>query len=121
MNDKLIYSSPASILDETLPVGNGRMGASVHSQPTHDILHLNEETVWSGTARDKNNGDAGKYLDEIRKLLADGQTVQAEELINRHTLGDMCETYLPFGDLLIDFDREQDASGYVRTLDMKTA
>ena len=118
MNDKLWYSAPARAWEESLPIGCGSIGANVFGDPTNETLTLNEDTLWSGTPRDKNNRDASKYMPEIRRLLDSGDIVGAEELINRYTLGDMCETYLPFADLTVrsgggdvtDYRRELDIS-----------
>lgn len=117
MNDKLWYASPARAWEESLPVGCGALGANVFGDPINETLTLNEDTLWSGTPRDKNNKNAKKYLPEIRRLLDEGDVVGAEEIINRYTLGDMCETYLPFADLKITSDNG-DISDYRRELDI---
>ena len=64
MNDKLWYTSPARAWEESLPVGCGTLGANVFGDPIDETLTLNEDTLWSGTPRDKNNKNAKKYLPE---------------------------------------------------------
>ena len=118
MNDTLWYRRPAKAWEEALPVGNGSMGAMIYGDPTKERVSLNEDTLWSGTPRDKNNKDAAGYLPAIREKMFSGDIIGAEEIINRHTLGDMCETYLPFADMEIrseggeiaDYRRELDIS-----------
>ena len=117
MNDTLWYRHPAKAWEEALPVGNGSMGAMIYGDPTCERVTLNEDTLWSGTPRDKNNAEAYKYLPEIRALMADGKIVEAEDIINRHTLGEMCETYLPFADMEI-VSSAGEIKNYRRELDM---
>lgn len=117
INNKLWYSSPAKAWEEALPIGNGSMGAVIYGDPTKETISINEDTLWSGTPKDKNNHNAAKYLPEIRKLMKEGKIIEAEEIINRYTLGDMCETYLPFCD--IDIERGGgEISSYYRELDI---
>lgn len=117
MNDILWYNHPASAWEEALPVGNGSMGAMIYGNPRRERISLNEDTLWSGTPRDKNNKDAAKYLPEIRALMKNGDIVGAEEIINRYTLGDMCETYLPFCDVDI-ISKDAEITDYRRELDI---
>src|SRR5574344_1928900 len=48
-NLKLWYNKPATIWQEALPVGNGRMGAMVYGGIGHEQIQLNENTVWGGS------------------------------------------------------------------------
>ena len=117
MDDLLWYTSPARAWEEALPVGCGSLGAMIYGDPSHETISLNEDTLWSGTPRDKNNENAAKHLENIRRLLDHGDIIGAEEIINRHTLGEMCETYLPFCDLFIS-SGEGEISNYRRELDI---
>ena len=49
----LWYNQPAKDWNEALPVGNGRLGAMVYGRPGHEIIQLNEESVWSGYRQDR--------------------------------------------------------------------
>jgi hypothetical protein len=46
----------------------------------HESVQLNEESLWSGGFRDRNNPEAGANLRQIRSLLKAGKIPQAEEL-----------------------------------------
>ncbi|MBO4428779.1 MAG: glycoside hydrolase family 95 protein, partial [Clostridia bacterium] len=118
MNDKLWYLSPAAAWEEALPIGNGKQGAMIYGGACRERISLNEDTLWSGTPKDKNNQGAAQYLPEIRKLMESGDVVGAEEIINRHTLGEMSETYLPFCDMEIT-TRDAAVTDYRRELDIK--
>lgn len=49
----LWYTKPGSestILEQGLPIGNGRLGALVTGGPSHDALYLSDATLWTGGA-----------------------------------------------------------------------
>ena len=76
----LWYRSPATDFDHALPVGNGRIGGMLFGDPEHEVIKLNEDSVWSGGRRERNNPDAYEGLLEIRKLLAE-EHIQAAEAV----------------------------------------
>jgi alpha-L-fucosidase 2 len=47
----LWYKQPATIWNEALPIGNGRLGAMVFGGVANEHLQLNEDTVWAGEKR----------------------------------------------------------------------
>ena len=80
---KLWYDEPASAWVETLPLGNGRMGAMTDGGVAEEHILLNEESMWSGTEYDTRNPDALAALPEIRRLLLEGRNLEAQELMYR--------------------------------------
>ena len=48
--NKLIlhYSRPAQYFEESLPIGNGQLGALVYGGVTEERLSLNDITLWTG-------------------------------------------------------------------------
>lgn len=100
----LLFEEPAKKWDEALPIGNGRLGAMVYGQPDREQLQLNEDSVWYGGPRDRNNPDAKENLPEIRRLIFEGKLAEAERLA-RLSLSGLPETqrhYLPLGRLMLD-------------------
>ena len=67
--DRLWYKSPAKDWNEALPVGNGRIGGMVYGNLGHEIIQLNEESVWSSPYRDRNNYSCLSNLEKIRELI----------------------------------------------------
>ena len=65
----LWYKTPADDWNKALPLGNGRIGAMVFSQPLEERIQLNEDSVWSGGFRERNNKSALPNLEKVRKLL----------------------------------------------------
>ena len=117
---QLFYIKPADRWEETLPIGNGSLGAMVFGGIAQERLGLNEENLWSGYYKDKNNPAALQYLPAVRQLILSGQNTEAERMIQDHMLGEYNESYLPLGDLLITF-RHGEASNYRRSLDLQNA
>ncbi len=70
---KLWYTTPARQWEETLPLGNGRLGMTPDGGVTHEKIVLNDITLWSGAPQDANNYNAYKKLPEIRSLLLAGK------------------------------------------------
>jgi len=117
---KLWYKQPAQEWVEALPVGNGRLGAMVFGRIEHEVLQLNEDTLWSGRPRDVNNHQAYAYLDEVRRLIFAGQFFEAQQMIESKMLGCYTEAYQPLGNLYID-QYSGEISDYHRELDLENA
>src|SRR5205085_2169929 len=118
----LRYHAPAEKWVEALPVGNGRLGAMVFGGVASERLALNEDTLWSGGPRDWNNPGAKEILPQVRAAIFAGRYAEAEELCKKMQ-GPYNESYLPLGDLKLDFPggNEATATGYERTLDLDRA
>ncbi|HTI09903.1 MAG TPA: glycoside hydrolase N-terminal domain-containing protein [Puia sp.] len=84
---KLWYRQPAEKWTESLPIGNGRLGAMIFGGLTEDHLQFNESTLWSGGPRDYQRAGAAQYLEPIRQLIAAGQQDKAEALAEQHFMG----------------------------------
>lgn len=81
---KLWYDRPAAVWEETLPLGNGRLGMMPDGGVNKENIVLNDITLWSGSEQDANNYEANQYLPEIRKMLVAGKNDNAQDLINKH-------------------------------------
>ena len=102
MNEmKLWYVRSAEKWEESLPIGNGSLGAMIKGGTDEEILGLNEESLWSGYYKDKNNPGAAAQLEEVRRLIFAGKNKEAERLIQKSMLGEFNESYLPLGLSLI--------------------
>lgn len=86
-DDRLFYRRPAKIWEETLPLGNGRLGLMTDSGTRHEHITLNEISMWSGCEADYRNPEAASCLPEIRSLLFEGKNAEAQAL--------MYERFLP--------------------------
>ncbi|WP_339308124.1 glycoside hydrolase family 95 protein [Paenibacillus sp. FSL R5-0519] len=118
---KLQFDTPAAYWVESLPVGNGKLGAMVFGGIEKERIALNEDTLWSGFPRDWNNSVAKEILPEVRKLIFEERYVEADQL-SKQMMGPFTQSYLPFGDLHITMDHGQLSSQgtYKRDLDLLT-
>lgn len=119
----LWYRQPAGRWLEALPVGNGRLGGMVFGGVPEERLQLNEDSLWAGGPRDTNNPQALKYLPEVRRLIAEGQYRQAQNLADQYLMGEprRLRPYQTLGDLFLFFPDHQDFQDYRRELDLNTA
>lgn len=122
---KLWYKQPAERWIESLPVGNGRLGAVVLGGIKTERLGLNISTLWSGEPSNKNEKSTGlENLEKIRSLLFNHELAEAENLCREHLIGNKENygTHLPMGNLLFDFEYPDDEiSNYKRELDIQNA
>ncbi len=84
-NLALYYDSPAQIWEETLPLGNGRIGMMPDGGVESENIVLNDITMWSGSEDPEAlNPDAINYLPKIRQLLLEGENFEAQQLMYNH-------------------------------------
>ncbi len=76
----LWYEQPAENWDQALPVGNGRLGGMVFGRPSGELIKLNEDSIWSGKFRKRNNPKAYDNLEKMRQLIREAKTAEAEAL-----------------------------------------
>ncbi len=119
----MYFNQPADKWPDAVPVGNGRLGAVVFGATGKERLQLNEETVWIGERRDRNNPQADR-TPEVRKLLMDGKVHEAEALAAEVMMGIPVRlpVYQTLGDLWLEFDNiPTEVSDYRLELDLDEA
>lgn len=134
-NSQLLYTAPAKIWTDALPLGNGRIGAMVYGRSDTEKIQFNEETLWSGwNEPDADNPDCAAHIDEIRNLIFAGKFSEAEALANKYFVcrgegGGSAKSLpakdLPYGsyqtagDLFVKLG-EGEITEYSRSLDIST-
>ncbi len=120
---KMWYNNPASVWNEALPVGNGRLGGMVHGDPVREKIQLNEITFWSGGPSRNDNTNALNALSEVRQLIFDGQYSEAETIINENMTAEQLHgsMFQPIGNLFLPFTDHSNYTDYYRELDLETA
>ena len=118
----LWYREPASVWEEALPLGNGRLGAMVFGGVADERIQLNESTLWDGYSLDPNNTESLKALPEVQKLLFDGKNNEAVRLAGKTMMGIPMgvKPYQSLGELWFDTP-VLNATNYQRSLDLSTA
>lgn len=84
---------------QTLPVGNGRLGATIFGGDKLERLNLNESSLWTGGPNLPNNGAGYDFGPKAGK--------------------DAFGSYQPFGNLYIQFDLPGETKDYARALDLE--
>src|SRR5687768_4047395 len=117
---RLWYRQPAANWNEALPIGNGRLAAMVFGGVQAERIQLNEDTIWAGEKRDRINPEGARNLAEVRRLLFAGKPREAEVLAERTLIAvpKRMPPYQPLGDLLLRFPGHENASEYLRELDL---
>ncbi|MDR0429819.1 MAG: glycoside hydrolase family 95 protein [Tannerellaceae bacterium] len=77
------FTSPASVWEETFPLGNGRLGMMPDGGVEKETIVLNEISMWSGGKQDTDNPYAVYALPNIKRLLFQGRNDEAQELMYR--------------------------------------
>ena len=117
----LWYQQPAQYFEETLVLGNGRMGASAFGGVKSDQIYLNDITLWSGEPVNPNmNPEAYKNLPAIREALRNEDYKLADQL-NKKLQGKFSESYAPLGTLFVDFQHTAECENYYRELNIADA
>ena len=120
---RLWYDKPAVAFEESLPLGNGRIGASVFGGVATERVMLNESTLWAGgPVNPEVNPDARAWLPKVREALFKGDYKLADQL-TRKLQGKFSASYAPLGDLHIETPeaRIAGAAGFRRQLDLDAA
>ncbi|MDR2383117.1 MAG: glycoside hydrolase N-terminal domain-containing protein [Prevotellaceae bacterium] len=129
----LRFDSPATVFTESLPLGNGRLGAMVFGNPDVETIVLNEISLWSGGYQDADREDAYQYLKEIQDLLLAKKNKEAQSLLqktfvckgkgsnNGNSVWGEYGCYQIFSELNIDWDDKSEYKDYQRILDIEDA
>lgn len=118
---KMRYFSPAAKWSEALPLGNGKLAATVYGGIAEERISLNDATLWSGYPRDYTNARNKDALSQARKLVFEEQYAKADAFVKQNMHGDYCESYLPLGDVVVTCADTAIAKNYSRTLSLDDA
>ena len=122
-SDKVLsYKTPAQYFEESLVLGNGKIGATVHGGIQSDKIYLNDATLWAGEPIDSKtiNPEAYKYLPSVREALK-AENYKLADSLNRKLQGKFSESYAPLGTLFIDMKHGDNAVNYNRELNLDNA
>ncbi|HBF05959.1 MAG TPA: hypothetical protein DDW28_07685 [Prevotella sp.] len=118
---KLWYNQPAKAFEESLPIGNGKLGALIYGGTGTDSIYVNDLTLWTGTPVDKNEGgDSYKWISKIREALFKEDYKTADSL-QHFVQGHNSEYYQPLGLLKIKDCNQGKVESYYRELDLENS
>lgn len=131
------FDKPAQIWEESLPLGNGRIGLMPDGGIERESILLNEISLWSGSKQDTDNPAAYHSLARIRQLLFEGRNDEAQHLMYETFVckgagsnrGDGANapygSYQLLGNLILQYqypgNNSQSVTDYRRELDLANA
>ena len=117
----LQYDKPATYFEESLPIGNGKLGALIYGGTDDDVIYLNDITLWTGKPVDRNlDADAHQWIPAIREALFNEDYALADSL-QLHVQGPNSQYYQPLGTLHIKDLGLGEIKNYCRTLNLDSA
>ena len=125
---RLWYDRPAEFFEESLPIGNGKLGALVYGGADVDSIKLNDITLWTGRPYDREmDVNANEWIPKIREALFQEDYAKADSL-QLHVQGPNSNYYMSLATLYIrDLNRDggnglnYTAYDYYRQLDIDEA
>ena len=129
----IMFKKPANHFTESLPIGNGRLGAMLFGKTDIDKIVLNEISLWSGGPQEADDPQAHTYLKKIQQLLLEGKNLEAQSLLQKHFIakgkgsclgqGKECNygCYQVLAELLIDWKNQSPVKKYKRILNLDEA
>ena len=117
---KIYNNTPSTVWEDSYPVGNGRMGATVMGFVDEEVLYLNEETVWSSQGKGIPNPNMADKLTEIRNLFVEGREAEGDKLA-KEIFGDChsrIRSYESAGKLKISLHDNEKCKNYTRIIQM---
>ena len=118
---KLWYEQPARYFEESLPIGNGKLGALVYGGVDTCLVQLNDITLWTGKPVDRTiDKDAHEWIPRIREALFNEDYKLADSL-QLHVQGPNSQFYQPLGNVYIIDDNPGTTGNYRRELDIDQA
>ena len=116
--NKLWYNKPAYAFEESLPIGNGKLGALIYGGANNDSIQLNDITLWTGVPVNPNEGgDAFKWIPKIREALFKEDYKTADSL-QHYVQGHNSEFYQPLGMINIKDCNQGEFTDYYRELSL---
>lgn len=124
MQWELNYREPAKEWIESLPLGNGEIGAMVSGGTRQETIELNLDTLWSGSQKQSEAYPDLPDWNHIRKLVFESRYNEAEEYAKSHILRDWTAAYLPVGTVDVQMMTENgnnEITEYKRELSLNDA
>ena len=122
---RILLNSPAQHWNHAFPLGNGRLGAMIFGGAMCDRIQLNEDTLWSGQPRTEKLIHDHDKLSDIRRLISNGNLINAEQAVGESMFNVISSTYLPAGEIIVELDQPRaplaEPEDYSRSLDIENA
>ena len=122
MEKKIINSYPAECWNDTTPLGNGTLGASVYGCVYDERILINHEALYNWVCN-KGYPDISYALKEVRALMDEGRYKEANtyytDIIKKTDFRSNKGKFFPAFDIHLIFETEAAPENYQRVLDME--
>ncbi len=122
MEKKIINAYPAECWNDTTPLGNGTLGASVYGCVYDERILINHEALYNWVC-DKGYPDISYALKEVRELMDAGKYKEANtyytDIISKTGFRSNKGKFFPAFDIHMIFETEAAPENYSRVLDME--
>ena len=117
----LWFDEAATVWEEALPLGNGRLGVMVFAHPRSDRIQLNDDSLWPYDLQWEHPPGGPEELKSIREILLQGDAKSADSLmVHYFSNKSITRSHQTLGDLYLNWEH-RDVSDYKRSLDLSTA
>lgn len=117
----LWYHRPAMAFEESLPIGNGKLGALIYGGADNDSIYLNDITLWTGKPVDPEEGGLKyQWIPKIREALF-REDYKAADSLQHYVQGHNSEFYQPLAILNIKDNNKGAVTDYHRQLNLDNA
>ena len=117
----LWYNAPSKAWTQSLPIGNGTLGAMIYGGVEKDLICLNHDQLWTGTPRNTIKDGAPESFKKAQKLALEGKLHEAQKEIEENFQSVFTNAYEPLGNIEIIMQTKGRAKNYKRSLDLNTA
>lgn len=117
----LWYKAPAKAWTQSLPIGNGTLGAMIFGGTKEEKICLNHDELWSGKPKNTIKDGAPESFKKAQKLALEGRLNEAQAEVEENFQSVFSQAYMPLGTMEISFDLDGSAKNYKRSLDLRTA
>ena len=117
----LQFDRPADYFEESMPIGNGKLGALVYGGTDDNIIYLTDITLWTGKPIDRSmDRDAHQWIPKIREALFNEDYELADQL-QLNVQGPNSQHFQPLATLHIKDLSLGAVSDYHRSLSLDSA
>ncbi len=118
---ELWYEKPAIDFINAMPIGNGKLGGMVYNGVSAEKISLNSDSLWSGYMQKTQKSVPKANIEKVRNLIENKNFIEAEKFVEDNMLGFFNESYMPMGNLNLNFDFHNEYTDYKRNLNLEDA
>jgi alpha-L-fucosidase 2 len=120
---RLWFDKEATDRNDSLALGNGRLGAVLFHGVKNELFHISEETLWVNEPVSLAEGcRMREHIPRVWKLLDQDRFQEASELVEKYWFDKRPQLRVDLlANMTMTFPELQQSSEYRRELDMRTA